>query len=115
VKLRLSNQDQAPTIEVEDSGPSIAHQVRARVLKRFVRLDESRATSGNGLGLSLVVAVAKLHRAKLELTGERRLLVKMAYTSATSRSPALSNPNSGTRIAEPVAMPLVAKAGDSPS
>ena len=115
VELRLSNQDQTPTIEVEDSGPGIAHEARDWVLKRFVRLDESRTTPGNGLGLSLVAAVAKLHRAKLELTGERGLLVKMLFTSATSGPPALSNPNPGTRTAEPVAMLLVAQAVDAPS
>ena len=87
VELRLSNQDQTPTIEVEDSGPGIVHKARDRVLKRFVRLDESRTTPGNGLGLSLVAAVAKLHRAKLELAGERGLLVKMVFTTATSGPP----------------------------
>jgi signal transduction histidine kinase len=41
--------------------------MRKKVLERFVRLETSRATPGNGLGLSLVRAVAWLHNAKLEL------------------------------------------------
>jgi signal transduction histidine kinase len=37
------------------------------VLERFVRLDGSRTTPGNGLGLSLVAAIARLHDAVLKL------------------------------------------------
>jgi signal transduction histidine kinase len=57
-----------PVITVSDSGPGIPDQERANVLKRFVRLDGTRRTPGNGLGLSLVDAVATLHGAKLILT-----------------------------------------------
>lgn len=34
---------------------------------RFYRLEGSRGTPGNGLGLSLVAAVARLHGARVEL------------------------------------------------
>ena len=34
-------------------------------MKRFARLDRSRNTSGYGLGLNLVAAVAKLHDGRL--------------------------------------------------
>ena len=40
---------------------------RARVLDRFVRLDSSRSKPGNGLGLSLVAGVMKLHGGTLVL------------------------------------------------
>lgn len=52
---------------VADNGPGIPSSERARVCKRFVRLEASRSTTGNGLGLSLVAAVARLHRANLLL------------------------------------------------
>lgn len=54
-------------IRVTDTGSGIAASDRERVLQRFVRLDSARSHPGNGLGLSLVKAVAKLHRASLEL------------------------------------------------
>lgn len=54
-------------IEVADRGPGIAPEDRERVLQRFVRLDASRQRPGTGLGLSFVVAVARLHRATLRL------------------------------------------------
>jgi signal transduction histidine kinase len=52
---------------VADSGPGIPESERAHVLERFVRLDSSADTPGSGLGLSLVAAVAKLHRGRLTL------------------------------------------------
>ena len=36
-------------------------------LKRFYRLEQSRYTPGNGLGLSLVAAVARLHGGRIEM------------------------------------------------
>ena len=54
-------------IEVSDNGPGVAAEDRKRVVERFVRLDESRTEEGSGLGLSLVAAVARLHRGELRL------------------------------------------------
>ena len=48
-------------IEVADRGPGIAEADRESVFDRFVRLEPSRSTAGNGLGLSLVRAVARRH------------------------------------------------------
>ncbi len=52
---------------VADSGPGIPASERVRVLQRFVRLESSRSTPGNGLGLSLVAAIAALHQLSLSL------------------------------------------------
>lgn len=57
----------AVEVIVGDSGPGIPAEARERVLDRFVRLDATRSTPGNGLGLSLVKAVARLHDATLTL------------------------------------------------
>ena len=54
------------TIGVADSGPGIPAAERTRVLGRR-GLDAARNTPGNGLGLSLVRAVAGLHDAELSL------------------------------------------------
>ncbi len=54
-------------IIVTDQGPGIPEADRERVLERFHRLEASRSTPGNGLGLSLVSAVAKLHGGALRL------------------------------------------------
>ena len=56
-----------PVISVADDGPGIPAEQRDHVFKRFYRLEQSRYTPGNGLGLSLVAAVAHLHGARVEL------------------------------------------------
>lgn len=67
IKLTAEQQGKAVCIMVSDTGPGIPEQERERVFKRFVRLDNARSTPGNGLGLSLVKAVADLHGAQVEL------------------------------------------------
>lgn len=54
-------------IQVADTGPGIPTGDFGRVVKRFARLDRSRSTSGYGLGLSLVEAIAKIHGGRLIL------------------------------------------------
>lgn len=54
-------------IVVADRGAGIPEEDRTRVLDRFVRLDSSRSKPGNGLGLSLVAGVMKLHGGTLLL------------------------------------------------
>jgi signal transduction histidine kinase len=52
---------------VTDTGPGVPMEDRARVVQRFVRLENSRSEPGAGLGLSLVQAVAASHGGALEL------------------------------------------------
>ena len=54
-------------LSVTDTGPGIPDQDRGRVEQRFVRLENSRSQPGVGLGLSLVAAVARAHKGRLEL------------------------------------------------
>lgn len=61
IEIGLRRQGGRVLIEVADNGPGIAEPDRARVLERFVRLEESRSEPGSGLGLALVNAVAGLH------------------------------------------------------
>ncbi|WP_255575361.1 sensor histidine kinase [Caldovatus aquaticus] len=58
-------------VTVADEGPGIAPADRARAGERFFRADASRNTPGSGLGLSLVLAVAHLHRGELVLEDAR--------------------------------------------
>jgi signal transduction histidine kinase len=58
-------------VEVADRGPGIPESERENVFSRFVRLEPSRSTPGNGLGLSLVRAVAHRHEATVTLADNR--------------------------------------------
>ena len=70
--IRLATTEPAGTIAVavSDSGPGIPNEQRARVFQRFYRLERSRSTPGNGLGLSLVEAIAALHQIGIELADD---------------------------------------------
>ena len=52
---------------IADDGPGVPEADRIRVLQRFIRLDAARHSQGNGLGLALVAAVAKMHRGSIML------------------------------------------------
>ncbi len=67
------NKDECPStpiavLTVADNGCGIAEKNHEKVFRRFYREERSRsAQPGNGLGLSLVAAVAKLHSSKVIL------------------------------------------------
>jgi signal transduction histidine kinase len=67
VSVRLRHVADRAELSVEDTGPGIPFSARSSVLKHFFRLEESRTTPGNGLGLALVAAVANFHAAELVL------------------------------------------------
>jgi signal transduction histidine kinase len=67
VVVANENIDGTPVISITDDGPGIPADEHEHVFKRFYRLEHSRYAPGNGLGLSLVAAVARLHGARIEM------------------------------------------------
>ncbi len=67
VRVRSRLTDRRPTLSVIDNGPGVPDGERERLFDRFYRLERSRSTPGNGLGLALVAAVARLHGAEVAL------------------------------------------------
>lgn len=69
VSVSLVQEADSIRLVIEDNGPGIAEDDRERVMRRFVRLEESRTQPGSGLGLSLAKAVMTFHGGRLELSG----------------------------------------------
>lgn len=67
IRIEVTCLEKMIELRVSDTGPGIPESERERVLERFVCLQNSRNTPGNGLGLSLVRAVVNLHNAHLQL------------------------------------------------
>jgi signal transduction histidine kinase len=67
IDVEAVNHGESALVTVADNGPGIAPEEIPKVTERFYRSDASRGTPGVGLGLSLVAAVAALHRGRLEL------------------------------------------------
>lgn len=88
VRLTVERGLRGPAITVADTGPGIPAAEREHVLERFVRLDATRSTSGNGLGLSLVQAVARLHGARLVLGDNKPgLTVRLEFPPLAAVTP----------------------------
>lgn len=65
--IKLANVGDKVHLTVADNGVGIPEDKHGEVIKRFVRLDESRNMPGTGLGLALVEAVMRLHGGELKL------------------------------------------------
>jgi signal transduction histidine kinase len=68
VRVSVARLGAGVLLKVADDGPGVPAAERERLFGRFYRLERSRSTPGSGLGLSLVAAVARLHRADVGLT-----------------------------------------------
>ena len=66
VMLAVRRENERMLLEVNDDGHGIPAADRERAQQPFVRLDAA-TTAGSGLGLSLVRAIARLHRGDIEL------------------------------------------------
>ena len=67
IDISVQNNGGTAVFSISDNGPGIPDNLHPQVIKRFYRMDSSRSTPGNGLGLSLVAAVIRLHDGELVL------------------------------------------------
>lgn len=74
VRLRLVESETHVVVTVEDDGPGIPAEARARVLEPFSRLDKDRgrAAGGVGLGLAIVQRILQSHQGTVTV-GEAEL------------------------------------------
>jgi signal transduction histidine kinase len=87
VTLDAYAQPGCAVLAIEDTGPGIPAEERARVLDRFYRLPGSGA-EGSGLGLAIVKQIADAHGAAIELgEGEqgRGLRVAVRFAAGNRR------------------------------
>jgi signal transduction histidine kinase len=88
VTISLGTRGGEVVLTVDDDGPGIPESERARVLQRFVRLDEARSRDdgGSGLGLSIVDEVVRAHRGTITISqsphGGAR--IQVAFQAAVS-------------------------------
>lgn len=68
ITLALEPREARYVAVVADTGPGIPEHEHENVFRRLYRLERERSTPGSGLGLSLVAAIAELHRARVVLS-----------------------------------------------
>ena len=84
IEILLGARDSAIQLVIADNGPGIPEHARTKVFERFFRLEASRSQPGNGLGMSLVSAVAELHGASVQLADNNpglRVILKFVPAS----------------------------------
>jgi signal transduction histidine kinase len=85
VTVEVARDGGGAVISVIDDGPGVPGDECHHVFKRFYRLERSRGTPGNGLGLSLVAAVARFHGARIEMVDNAPgLSVRLLFPSPAS-------------------------------
>jgi signal transduction histidine kinase len=82
VEVRTCMLGGAAALEVRDNGPGIPQEELHRVTERFYRLDRSRGTPGNGLGLATVAAIANFHGGALRLTDDGGLVARIVLAQS---------------------------------
>lgn len=86
ITARLRSDGDRVRLEWADDGRGIPLEARARVFKRFVRLDAARSTPGHGLGLSIVSAIIAAHDGTITLTpSERGLAFSIGLSASKPR------------------------------
>lgn len=68
ISLILSQRMSVVTAVITDTGPGVPEPEQEKIFQRFYRLEASRTTTGSGLGLSLVSAIADLHGIRISLS-----------------------------------------------
>ena len=71
-------------VRVEDTGAGISEHERDAVLRRFYRSDKAGHTSGLGLGLNLVAAIARLHGFRLTIVPGSGCVVEIGCPHVSS-------------------------------
>lgn len=93
-------------LAIEDDGPGIPAEDRARLFEPFARGDGAKRVPGHGLGLALVAHVAKRHRGEARLVephhGDRgiRLEITLPLARAASTSEAPTSKAGGAPTSE---------------
>jgi signal transduction histidine kinase len=84
VRISADASENGAVLEISDDGPGVPADERDLIFSRFYRSEKSRRTPGNGLGLSIVAAVARVHGANVKLSSnEPGLTVELEFPPST--------------------------------
>lgn len=86
VTISYETGPETTTLTIADHGPGVPEQFHDKVFEKFFRLEQSRNTKGNGLGLSLVAAIARIHNATITLRDNKPGLVVVLTFPQTANS-----------------------------
>ncbi len=77
ITLSLKKDKNMIFLSVKDQGKGVAKEDLNTIFDRFYRVDSKKV--GNGLGLNIVKQIAKLHKAKVEATNNKGLMISIIF------------------------------------
>jgi signal transduction histidine kinase len=84
VRISADWRENSAVLAISDDGPGVPANETELIFQRFYRSEKSRCTPGNGLGLSLVAAVARVHGADIKLSPNRPgLTIELQFPPST--------------------------------
>jgi signal transduction histidine kinase len=92
VSVTLSAGPSYAELRVSDNGPGIPAALYPKVTEKFFRLERSRSSPGNGLGLSLVSAAVKLHKGDLQFADNASgliVIIRLPHSPGKTPLPAV--------------------------
>lgn len=70
LEIRVNDEDDQIKVTVRDQGPGMDEITLARIFDQFYQGDTSHASEGNGLGMTLVQKVLRLHEADIRIDSQ---------------------------------------------
>jgi signal transduction histidine kinase len=70
ISISLKNTNRQLRFSIRDSGCGVDKQTANRIFDKFYQADSSRASAGNGLGLTLVKKIVELHHGTIACSSE---------------------------------------------
>ncbi len=99
IRAELSQDGAHAVVAIEDEGPGIPSEERARVFERFVRLSTSAAGTGSGLGLPIVRMIVGLHGGSVWIedgsSGGTRIVLRVPLAAPPAEGAAPARPAAG--------------------
>lgn len=70
IRVLLRQKQNAIVVSVVDNGPGMSKEVMGRIYEKFYQGDTSRASSGNGLGVTLAKRIVDLHGGTISVSSK---------------------------------------------
>jgi len=71
IEIKLETKEDKISVSIADQGIGISDEAKKQIFEKFYQADPSRATDGNGLGLSLVKKIVEMEKGFIEAESEQ--------------------------------------------
>ena len=77
--IDINRNDDCLVIRITNNGPTISDENKKLIFNKFYQVDKTHQVEGNGIGLSIVNKIVKLHNGKVEVESKEELTTFIVY------------------------------------